>query len=154
MTEFTPAQISKKIYFIRGLRVMLDVDLANLYGVKTGALNRAARRNHVRFPSDFMFQLTENEADFLRCQIGISRLKNEKHGGRRYLPLVFTEQGVSMLSSVLKSEKAALVNIEIMRTFVKIREMFLSNQNLARKLSDLEKNMILNLSLSSMPFDS
>jgi len=83
MTEFTPAQISKKIYFIRGLRVMLDVDLANLYGVKTGALNRAVRRNQVRFPSDFMFQLTENEADFLRCQIGISRLKNEKHGKAR-----------------------------------------------------------------------
>jgi hypothetical protein len=139
MTEFTPAQISKKIYFIRGLRVMLDVDLANLYEVKTGALNRAVRRNQVRFPSDFMFQLTENEAEFLRCQFGISKITNEKRGGRRYLPLAFTEQGVSMLSSVLKGERAALVNIEIMRTFVKIREMLLSNQNLARRLSDLEK---------------
>ncbi|OYZ18113.1 MAG: DNA-binding protein [Bdellovibrio sp. 28-41-41] len=139
MTEFTPAQISKRIYFIRGLRVMLDVDLANLYGVKTGALNRAVRRNQVRFPSDFMFQLSENEEEILRCQIGISKIKKETRGGRQYLPLVFTEQGVAMLSSVLRSENAALVNIEIMRTFVKIREMLLSNQNLARKLSDLEK---------------
>lgn len=108
MTEFAPAQISKRIYFIRGLRVMLDVDLAILYGVKTGALNRAVRRNQVRFPSDFMFQLTENEEEFLRSQIGISKTKKEKRGGRQYLPLVFTEQGVAMLSSVLRSEKADL----------------------------------------------
>lgn len=118
---------------------MLDVDLASLYGVKTGTLNRAVRRNQIRFPADFMFQLTENEAESLRCQFGISKIEKEGRGGRRYLPLVFTEQGVSMLSSVLKSEKAALVNIEIMRTFVKIREMLLSNQTLARRLSDLEK---------------
>ena len=109
MTEFTPAQISKKIYFIRGFRVMLDADLASLYGVKTGALNRAVRRNQIRFPADFMFQLTESEAEFLRCQIGISKWKDDKRGGRRYVPLVFTEQGVSMLSRVLKGDKAALV---------------------------------------------
>jgi hypothetical protein len=118
---------------------MLDVDLANLYEVETGALNRAARRNQLRFSADFMFQLTEIEEEFLRCQIGISNQKATKRGGRRYPPLVFTEQGVAMLSTVLKSEKAVLVNVEIMRTFVKIREILLSNQGLARKLSDLEK---------------
>lgn len=132
-------EISKKIFFIRNHRVMLDVDLAKLYCVETGALNRAVRRNILRFPEDFMFQLTEKEDEFLRCQIGISKPRIEQRGGRRYLPLVFTEQGVAMLSSVLKSEKAALVNIEIMRTFVKIREILLSNQDLARKLTELEK---------------
>ncbi len=86
-----------------------------------------------------MFQLTENEEAILRCQIGISRQKTDQHGGRRYLPLVFTEQGVAMLSSVLKSENAVLVNIEIMRTFVKLREILLSNQELAEKLTELEQ---------------
>ena len=132
-------EITQKIYFIRGHRVMLDVDLANLYGVETGALNRAVRRNQFRFPGDFMFQLTETEEEFLRCQIGISSLPGNKHGGRRYLPLVFTEQGVAMLSSVLRSEKATLVNIEIMRAFVKLRKFLLTNQDLAQKLNDLEK---------------
>jgi len=131
-------KISQKIYFIRGHRVMLDVDLARLYGVETGALNRAVRRNRLRFPEDFMFQLTESEEEFLRCQIGISR-ETTKHGGRRYLPLVFTEQGVAMLSSVLHSERAVLVNVEIMRTFVRLREILLSHQDLARQLSELEK---------------
>ncbi len=114
---------------------MLDSDLAELYEVKTGALNRAVQRNIVRFPSDFMFQLTKIESENLRCQIGIS----SSYGGRRFRPYVFTEQGVSMLSSVLKSEKAALVNVEIMRTFVKLREILLSNQDLAQKLKYLEK---------------
>jgi len=132
-------EISQKIYLMRGHRVMLDVDLAHLYEVETGALNRAVRRNQLRFPADFMFQLTEIEEENLRCQIGISSSKGSKHGGRRYPPLVFTEQGVAMLSSVLKSEKAVLVNVEIMRTFVKIREILLSNQGLARKLTELEK---------------
>lgn len=132
-------EITKKIYLIRGHRVMLDTDLSLLYEVKTGALNRAVRRNQLRFPADFMFQLTEIEEEFLRCQIGISIDALRKRGGRRYLPLVFTEQGVAMLSTVLKSEKAILTNVEIMRTFVKIREILLSNQGLARKLGDLEK---------------
>ena len=98
------------------------------------------RRNQVRFPEDFMFQLTEKETELLRYQFGTSKNedKSEKRGGRRYLPLVFTEQGVAMLSSVLKSERAALVNIEIMRAFVKFREFLMTNQELARKLSELE----------------
>jgi hypothetical protein len=139
-TELTIKQLGQKIFFIRGFRVMLDSDLAKLYEVETKALNRAVRRNQIRFPEDFVFQLTEVEDDFLRCQIGTSKIdeKSEPRGGRRYLPLVFTEQGVAMLSSVLRSERAALVNIEIMRTFVKLREFLLSNQELAKKLSALE----------------
>ena len=96
----------RTIYVIRGERVMLDRDLANLYGVSRAALNQAVRRNPERFPEDFMFQLTQDEAESLRCQIGTS---NEGRGGRRYLPYVFTEQGVAMLSSVLNSERAITV---------------------------------------------
>ena len=139
MPEQLPDEISKKIFLIRGHRVMLDVDLANLYGVTTGNLNKAVRRNQFRFPEDFMFQLTEIEEENLIFQIGISSYKGEKHGGTRHSPLVFTEQGVAMLSSVLKSERAALVNIEIIRTFVKIRAILLSNHGLAHKLAELEK---------------
>jgi len=130
-------EFSRKIYFIRGYRVMLDVDLAQLYGVETGALNRAVRRNKARFPEDFMIQLIESDEEILRCQIGISRF-NIAWGGRRYQPLAFTEQGVAMLSSVLRSERAVLVNIEIMRTFVKLREILLTNRDLAQKLTSLE----------------
>lgn len=138
--EITLNQLGQKIFFIRGFRVMVDSDLAKLYEVETKALNRAVRRNQIRFPEDFVFQLTENEEDALRCQSGTSKLddKSESRGGRRYLPLVFTEQGVAMLSGVLRSERAALVNIENMRTFVKLREFLLSNQELAKKLSALE----------------
>ena len=114
---------------------MLDGDLASLYGVETKVLNRAVKRNLQRFPSDFMFQLTDEEADILRCQIGTS---NKGRGGRRYLPYVFTEQGVAMLSSVLNSERAILVNIEIMRAFVKLRQMLASNVELSRRLDELE----------------
>lgn len=99
MPKLEPSgQLSKKIFLIRQHRVMLDVDLADLYGVETKALNRAVRRNHLRFPEDFMFQLTTEELEILRCQIGTSRLstKNDTWGGRRNRPLVFTEQGVSM----------------------------------------------------------
>jgi hypothetical protein len=133
-------EISQKIFFVRGHRVMLDSDLAELYGVETGALNRAVRRNQIRFPEDFMFQLSEIEEESLRCQIGISKIghKIESRGGRRYLPLVFTEQGVAMLSSVLKSERAALVNIEIVRVFVKLRRLLMSNQELSKRLDALE----------------
>ena len=108
-------------------------------GVKTGNLNKAVRRNQFRFPEDSVFQLTEIEEENLIFQIGISSYKSEKHGGTRHLPLVFTEQGVAVLSSVLKSERAALVNIEIIRTFVKIRGILLSNHGLAHKLAELEK---------------
>jgi len=128
-------KIEKAIYLIRGEKVMLDHDLALLYGVETKVLNRAVKRNLQRFPSDFMFQLTAEEADRLRCQIGTS---NEGRGGRRYLPYVFTEQGVAMLSSVLNSERAILVNIEIMRAFVKLRQMLASNAELSRRLDALE----------------
>ena len=128
-------RIEKAIYLIRGEKVMLDRDLASLYEVETGALNRAVKRNLQRFPQDFMFQLTTEESDILRCQIGISK---RGRGGRRFLPYVFTEQGVAMLSSVLNSERAILVNIEIMRAFVKLRQMLASNAELSRRLDELE----------------
>lgn len=136
-SEISVQGINHRIFSVRGHRVMIDSDLAILYEVETGALNRAVQRNKIRFPEDFVFQLTETEEDFLRCQIGISN-DSRGRGGRRYLPLVFTEQGVAMLSSVLRSEKAALVNIEIMRTFVKLRAFLLTNQELAKKLYELE----------------
>jgi ORF6N domain len=128
-------KIEKAIYQIRGEKVMLDRDLALLYEVETKVLNRAVKRNLQRFPPDFMFQLTAEEAEILRCQIGTSSLS---HGGRRYFPYVFTEQGVAMLSSVLNSERAILVNVEIMRAFVKLRQMLASNAELSRRLDELE----------------
>lgn len=131
----TSERIEKTIYLIRGEKVMLDRDLALLYGVETKVLNRAVKRNLQRFPSDFMLQLTAEEADFLRCQIGTSK---KGRGGRRYLPYVFTEQGVAMLSTVLNSERAILVNIEIMRAFVKLRQLLASNVELSRRLDELE----------------
>src|SRR5688572_26345842 len=109
-----------KIKMIRGQKVLLDTDLAALYGVTTKSLNRAVKRNLGRFPKDFMFQLNRTEESNLRRQIGTS---SQAHGGRRYLPYVFTEQGVAMLSSVLNSERAVHVNIAIMRAFVKLREV-------------------------------
>ena len=135
-TQIIPGErIEKAIYLIRGEKVMLDRDLASLYEVETGALNRAVKRNLQRFPQDFMFQLTTDESEFLRCQIGISK---KGRGGRRFLPYVFTEQGVAMLSSVLNSERAILVNIEIMRAFVKLRQLLASNAELSRRLNELE----------------
>ena len=135
-TKLIPIEkIETAIYLIRGEKVMLDRDLALLYEVETKLLNRAVKRNLQRFPSDFMFQLTAEEADVLRCQIGTSK---KGRGGRRYFPYVFTEQGVAMLSSVLNSERAILVNIEIMRAFVKLREMLASNAELSRQLNELE----------------
>lgn len=128
-------RIEKAIYLIRGEKVMLDRDLASLYEVETKMLNRAVKRNIKRFPTDFMFQLTPDEADLLRCQIGISKTGR---GGRRYLPHVFTEQGIAMLSSVLNSERAILVNVEIMRAFVKLRQLLASNLELSRRLDELE----------------
>ena len=128
-------RIERAILLLRGHRVMLDADLANLYGVETGALTRAVRRNANRFPVDFMFQLTKQEFEDLRRQSGISSV----WGGRRYAPYAFTEQGVAMLSSVLRSERAVLVNIEIMRAFVQLRQMLSSHADLARKLAGLER---------------
>ncbi|MDO8526318.1 MAG: ORF6N domain-containing protein [Deltaproteobacteria bacterium] len=136
MSDLVPVErVEQKILFIRGEKVLLDSDLAELYGVETGALNRAFKRNLERFPEDFAFQLTEKEDESLRCHFGISKEK----GGRRYLPYVFTEQGVAMLSGVLQSPRAVLVNVAIMRTFVKLRKMIASNKDLAQKLAQLEK---------------
>ena len=137
MKSFLATEVRHQIYFLRGHRVMLDSDLAALYEVETKALTRAVRRNWDRFPHDFMFELTEEEVEVLRRQIGAS--KPEGRGGRRYLPLVFTEQGVAMLSSVLRSKQAIYVNIEIMRAFVKVRQMMEENRDLAKKLAELEK---------------
>jgi hypothetical protein len=129
-------RIAQSIHLVRGQKVMLDSDLAALYAVPTGHLNRAVKRNLGRFPRDFMFRVTPAEARILKCQIGIS-----SWGGRRRYPYVFTEQGVAMLSSVLKSERAVNVNIAIMRAFVKLRETLESNRKVARKLAELEKQV-------------
>jgi hypothetical protein len=129
-------RIERMILLIRGQKVMLDSDLAELYGVTTKRLNEQVRRNLSRFPEDFVFQLTESESDLLRSQIATSKTGR---GGRRYLPYVFTEQGVAMLSSVLNSERAIKVNIEIMRAFVRLRQILASNKELAKKLNELEK---------------
>ena len=128
--------IEQKIYLVRGHKVMLDRDLAEMYEVPTRRLNEQVKRNISRFPSDFMFQLSSEEADNLRSQFATS---SSGHGGRRYLPYVFTEQGVAMRSSVLNSERAVQVNIAIMRTFVKLRQMLASNAELARRLAAMEK---------------
>lgn len=131
-------QIQNMIYLIRGQKVMLDSDLAKLYEVETKYLNRQVNRNQIRFPEDFMFRLTKEEFDALRCQKVTSK---EGKGGRRYQPLVFTESGVAMLSSVLKSDRAALVNIAIMRTFVKLRSYFALEERVERKVDKLEQNV-------------
>jgi ORF6N domain len=129
-------RIEQTIRIFRGHRVMLDTDLAELYGVTVGRLNEAVKRNADRFPSDFMFQLTKPEVENLKSQIAIS---SSEWGGRRHAPYAFTEQGVAMLSSVLRSRRAIQVNIAIMRTFVRLREMISSNKVLARRLNELEK---------------
>ncbi len=136
MNSLLPAErIQQAIVLIRRQKVMLDADLARLYGVETKALTRAVRRNIERFPSDFMFRLTRPEFDDLRCHFGAS----SSWGGRRYPPYAFTEQGVAMLSSVLRSKRAVRVNVEIMRTFVRLRRMLQSDRELARRLDALEK---------------
>ena len=131
------AMIERRILLVRGQRVMLDSDLASLYGVSTKRLNEQVRRNLRRFPADFMLQLSPDEAVALRSQIATLEPGRGTH--RKYLPYVFTEQGVAMLSSVLKSERAVQVNIEIMRAFVRLRELIATNRNLARRLDELEK---------------
>ena len=130
------SRISRRILSVRSHRMMLDRDLAVLYGVSTKRLNQQVQRNLERFPSDFMFQLTPEEAESLRLQFATS---NRRRGGRRYLPYAFTEQGVAMLSGVLHSRRAVRVNVEIMRTFVKLRQILSSHAELARKLEELER---------------
>lgn len=128
------AIIENKIIRLRSRNIMLDSDIAGLYGVETKVLVQAVKRNIDRFPDDFMFQLTKEEFANLRSQIVTSK----QRGGRRYPPYAFTEQGVAMLSSVLKSKKAVQVNIEIMRAFVKLRQLLSTHEKLARKLNQLE----------------
>ena len=136
--EIIPIErVVQSIRWIRGQKVLLDSDLATLYGVTTGNLNKAVKRNADRFPSDFMFQLKPEELAKLKFQSGISSWG----GRRRSRPYVFTEQGIAMLSSVLKSERAIKVNIAIMRAFVKLRQLIDTNRELARKFSELERRV-------------
>ncbi len=132
-------QVKNLIYEIRGYKVMLDSDLALLYEVPTKRLNEAVKRNITRFPQNFMFQLTKEETEILRSQIATS---NKARGGRRTLPYVFTEQGVAMLSSVLNSERAIQINIQIMNTFVQMRQWAIENKDLANRISELETYFI------------
>jgi len=135
--------VERRIYLIRGQKVMIDFDLAELYGVPTKRLNEQVSRNRTRFPDDFMFRLTKEEAEVLRSQFAISNpnlrsqiaTSRSGYGGRRYLPYAFTEQGVAMLSSVLNSEQAIEVNIAIMRAFVRLRQMLETNEELNRKFA-------------------
>ena len=124
-----------RIRVVRGIRVLLDEDLADLYDVETRALTQAVRRNPERFPQDFMFELTSDEWDSLRRDSGVE----PGHGGRRRPPLAFTEQGVAMLSSVLRSTRAVAVNVQVMRAFVRLREIFAENVDLARRLDEMEQ---------------
>ena len=151
-----PENLAQLVFLVRGEKVLLDADLAMLYGVETGALNRAVKRNVERFPADFMFQLSDDDWENLKCQIGISSSPSNApggpkgglprsrivtasmHGGRRGLPCAFTEQGVAMLSSVLRSPRAVEVNIAIMRTFVQLRRLMDSNRDLARQIEAME----------------
>ncbi|SFP81423.1 ORF6N domain-containing protein [Parafilimonas terrae] len=132
----TDEVVMNKIYLIRGQKVMLDRDLAEMYGVETRILNQAVKRNRERFPKDFMFQLNNKESENLKSQIVIS-----SWGGSRKLPFAFTEQGVAMLSSVLNSAVAIQVNIRIIRIFTKMREMLLTNKDILLKLEKLEKDV-------------
>jgi hypothetical protein len=134
-TKAIPAHIRQSIFLIRGQKVILDTHLAELYAVQTRALIQAVTRNGSRFPRDFMFRLSAREFANLRSQIVISSL----WGGRRSAPYAFTEQGVAMLSSVLRSKRAVAVNIQIMRTFVELRRMFSEHADLAHRIGELEK---------------
>jgi phage regulator Rha-like protein len=130
-------QIERKIYFVRGMKVMLDKDLALLYGIETKQLKRAVKRNLSRFPNDFMMELTRQEYDSLRCQFGT--FKRGQHA--KYMPYAFTEQGIAMLSSVLNSDRAIQVNIAIMRAFVQLREALSTHKELALQFRELERKV-------------
>ncbi len=136
ITSLIPIErIERAIILVRGEKVMLDSELAEIYGVETKRLNEQVRRNLNRFPSDFMFQLTAEEAENLRSQFATS----SSYGGRRYLPYAFTEHGALMLANVLNSERAAQTSVQVVRAFVKLRQMLASNAELARKLAAMEK---------------
>ncbi len=144
MSNQTPSRVDKigsLIQTIREKKVLLDADLAKIYGVETGALNRAVTRNRKRFPADFMFQLTREEFENLRCQFGISSL----HGGRRFLPYAFTENGAIMAANVLNSPEAVRMSVFVVRAFVKMRELLGGTKELARQLADLEKKLTARL---------
>jgi hypothetical protein len=146
-------QIAQRIRVLRGEKVMLDFDLATLYGVETRTLNQAVKRNADRFPADFMFQLSEQEAEMVSQFVIASAqghsvpdssqivISSGKHRGKRYRPYAFTEQGIAMLSSVLNSERAVKMNVAIMRAFVRLRQMLETNRALARKFSELEQRV-------------
>ena len=137
-TQLIPIErVESLIHLVRGEKVLLDADLATLYGVTTGNLNKAVNRNQQRFPPDFMFQLSEEETAALIFQSG----RAKQRGGRRHNPYAFTEQGVAMLSSVLRSERAVQVNVAIMRAFVGMRRMLAANESLAHKLAELERKI-------------
>jgi hypothetical protein len=136
MNDIKLSQIERMIYMIRGQKVMIDSDLAELYEVETKQLNRQVRRNVLRFPEDFMFQLTAEEYDVLKRQIGTSKTGS---GGKQKLPLVFTENGVAMLSGILNSEQAILVNIAIMRIFTRLRSFLLLDVELRNEIKHLKK---------------
>jgi hypothetical protein len=138
MTTMKPEEvIVNKIFVIRGKKVMIDRDLADLYGVETRVLNQAVRRNLTRFPGDFMFILSPKEMESWKSQIVIS---NRERMGIRKAPFAFTEQGVAMLSSILNSDRAIMVNIQIIRVFTKMREMIEANNDLKKRMDDLERN--------------
>lgn len=134
--------IQNKIYLIRRQKIMLDKDLAEMYGVTTGNLNKAVKRNIKRFPEDFMFQLEKEEYNNLIFQIGISKDNNKIHGGTRKMPYAFTEQGVAMLSGVLNSDRAINVNIKIFRIFSKMHQMIMNHQETMVKLIKIEKQIL------------
>jgi hypothetical protein len=136
MSKSKELVIEKMIYIIRDQKVMLDSDLAELYKVDTKVLNQAVKRNLTRFPQDFMFQLTSEECDFLRSQFVTSKIGR---GGRRYMPYVFTENGVAMLSSVLSSEKAIQINVSIMRIFTRLRSFLMLEKDLSDRVTKLEQ---------------
>lgn len=136
-------EIQDKIYQVRGVRVMLDYDLAALYNVETKVLKQAVRRNLSRFPDDFMFEMSESEYNLLKISLKSQVVTSNERGGRRYLPFAFTEQGVAMLSSVLRSERAVQVNISIMRAFVAIRNYVMSTKHIESELIELRSKLEL-----------
>lgn len=144
LIEMNNEDIKNLIYTIRGKQVMLDSDVAMLYGYRTKALNLAVRRNIERFPEEFCFKINEEESEFLRFQFETSKNKNESRGGRRYLPYVFTEQGIAMLAGVLKSEIAIKVSINIIKSFVEMRKFLNNNGQVFERISTLEYKQIEN----------
>lgn len=139
LIKVTEEKIVEKVYFIRGMKVMLDKDLAEMYGVEVKVLNQAVKRKIQRFPDDFMFQLSEPEWNSLRSQIVTSK---KGRGGTRYFPLAFTEQGVAMLSSVLNSDTAIEVNIQIIRVFTKMKVLLFDNKELWNKIEKIERHLV------------